>query len=187
MTRTLRALLALVVVSLGLVLVVDAPAFACSCKQATFAQQVERADVVFVATVDSVSSQTSPRVYELTARRTYKGTVEHTTQVQSGSGSCGLGTLETGKAYVFLATGTAAPYSANQCGGTAATSPRLVTKVERILGTGQVVAPPPPPTATRTKVETGEPYGFARLAAPGGAAVIVGLLGLLVVRQFKRR
>ena len=37
------------------------------------------------------------------------------------------------------------------------------------------VEPPPPPTAQRTLVEDSPPAGFARAAAPGAAAAIIGL------------
>lgn len=186
MLRSLRAALALLVVALGLVLVVDSPASAaCTCKPQTPARQVERASVVFVGTVDSQRAEGTNHVYTLTATRSYKGTVERSTQVESG-GACGLGALRVGRAYVFLAKGEAAPYAADNCGGTALANGDSLRKVERILGEGTAIEPPPPPTATRTKVEDAEPYGFARLAAPGAAAVLLGLLGLFVVRRLAR-
>jgi hypothetical protein len=38
----------------------------------------------------------------------------------------------------------------------------------------------------RTLVEDSPPAGFARTAAPGAAAAIIGLLGLVVVRRLAR-
>jgi len=189
MFRALRAVLALLVVSLGLVLVTGGPAAACKCRAGTFEQQVERADVVFLATVDAVTDADPGHTYSLTAARSYAGTVDHATEVQSLAGptGCGLGALKEGRDYVFLARGSAPPYDANSCSGTATATAERVGKVEAVLGEGEVVAPPPPPTATMTKVEESAPLGFARLAAPGAAAVLLGALGLFVVRRLSRR
>ena len=187
--RALRAVLALVVVSLGLVLATGAPAAACRCKPGTFEQQVQRADVVFLATVDSVTEETPGHTYALTAARTYAGDVEHSTQVQSlaGPAACGLGELDEGREYLFLARGPAAPYDADSCGGTAAANPERVTRIEGLLGEGEVVSPPPPPEPVMTRVEEDPPLGFARMAAPGAAAALLGALGLFVVRRLARR
>ena len=38
-----------------------------------------------------------------------------------------------------------------------------------------------------TPVDTGEPQPLSRAAAPGAALVLVGLLGLVVVRGVRRR
>ena len=194
-TSLLRAALALLLVTLGLVagLVLatgTAASAACTCKQpSTLAKQVERADVVFTGTVESLSDEQPGFTYTITASRAYQGEVEHTTQVQSlaGAKDCGLGELKIGKDYVFLATGEAAPYDADACGGTSGANPEKIGKVEAILGEGEVVSPPPPPEATMTTVEDSPPLGFARMAAPGAAAVLIGLLGLVVVRRVSRR
>lgn len=189
--RALRAVLALVVLSLGLVLAAGTPAAAaCDCKRSgVLERQVEQADVVFLATVDAVTDESPGHSYALTAARAYQGSVEHSTAAQSlaGVGDCGLGDLEVGRDYLFMATGTTAPYAADSCGGTARANPDRVARVEAILGEGQVVSPPPPPEATMEKVEESPPLGFARLAAPGAAAVLLGALGLVVVRRLARR
>ncbi len=189
MTRALRAILALALISLGLVLTVGAPAFACTCKQGELSQQVKRADAVFIGTVDSVAVEGNDHTYSITASRAYLGSPERSTQVVSlgGSKACSLGALEEGTTYVFFANGDAAPYTADSCGGTSAANPSRISKVEKILGEGTSVDPPPPPVATLTKVEESAPPGFARLAAPGAASVIIGLLGLFVVRRLARR
>lgn len=187
MVRALRAVLALVVVCLGLVVVVDAPAFACSCKPISWKQQVSQADVVFVARVDSVRAGSSRSTYGLTATRAYQGQVERSTEVDSPANSCGLGELTIDKEYLFLAKGQEVPYSANVCGGTGAANPARIGKIEEVLGEGRSIEPPPPPKAELTRVEDSPPPGFARLAAPGGAAVLLALLGLFVVRRLSRR
>jgi hypothetical protein len=190
MIRHARLAAALLLACLGLVLTVSAPASAeCTCKQGGLEQQVERADVVFIGTIDKVEASGNDHTYDITASRAYQGEPERSTQVTSAGGrnACGLGELGVGASYVFLATGTAAPYEADSCGGTSVANPTKVQKIEGLLGEGTSVEPPPPPTAVLTKVEDSPPAGFARAAAPGAAAVIIGLLGLVVVRRLARR
>ena len=190
MFRAVRLAAALLLACLGLVVTVSAPASAdCTCKQAGLEKQIAQADLIFVGTVKRVEAQGNGFLYDITASRTYQGTPERETQVLSAGGrdACGLGELGVGTSYVFFASGTETPYAADACGGTSVANPSKIDKVENALGTGTAVEPPPPPTAERTLVEDAEPPGFARAAAPGAAAVLVGLLGLLVVRRLARR
>lgn len=190
MIRAARLAAALLLACLALVLVVDAPASAeCTCKQNELSQQVKRADAVFIGTIEAIATEGNDHTYSITASRAYLGTPERSTQVESlgTPKNCGLGALSIGSTYIFLATGTEAPYVADSCGGTGTANPVRIGKIEKILGEGTSVEPPPPPEATRTLVEESAPPGFARLAAPGGAAAIIGLLGLVVVRRLARR
>ena len=190
MIRAARLAAVMLLACLGLVLTVSAPASAeCTCKQGRLEQQVARADVVFIGTVDTVELADDDHTYDITASRAYQGSPERSTQVFSAGGrnACGLGELAVGTTYVFLATGTAAPYDADSCGGTTVANPTKVAKIETLLGEGTSVEPPPPPKAVLTKVEDSPPPGLARAAAPGAAAVIIGLLGLVVVRRLARR
>ena len=189
MFRAVRLAAALLLACLGLVFTVSAPASAdCTCKQGQLDKQVSKADLVFIGTIDKVETQGNGFLYDITASRTYQGAPERETQVLSAGGrdACGLGELGVGTSYVFLATGTEAPYAADACGGTSVANPTKVDKVEALLGEGTAVEPPPPPTAQLTRVEDAAPAGFARAAAPGAAAVLIGLLGLLVVRRLAR-
>ena len=189
MLRAVRLAVALLLACLGLVVTVSAPASAdCTCKQGQLDKQVAKADLVFIGTIDRVEGQGNGYLYDITASRTYQGTPERETQVLSAGGrdACGLGELGVGTSYVFFATGTETPYAADACGGTSVANPTKVGKVEALLGVGTAVEPPPPPTAQRTLVEDTAPAGFARAAAPGAAAVLIGLLGLLVVRRLSR-
>ena len=191
MIRAARLAAALLFACLGLVATAAAPATAadCTCKQGTLERQVARADAVFIGTVDNVEVADDDHTYDVTATRTYKGAPERSTQVFSAGGknACGLGELRTGTNYVFLATGTAAPFEADSCSGTTVRNDTKVTKIEKILGEGTSVEPPPPPTAVLTKLEDSPPAGFARTAAPGAAVALIGLLGLAVVRRLGRR
>ena len=191
MIRAARLAAALLFACLGLVATAAAPATAadCTCKQGTLERQVARADAVFIGTVDNVEVADDDHTYDVTATRTYKGTPERSTQVISAGGknACGLGELRAGTNYVFLATGTAAPFEADSCSGTTVRNDTKVTKIEKILGEGTSVEPPPPPTAVLTKLEDSPPAGFARTAAPGAAVALIGLLGLAVVRRLGRR
>ncbi|WP_210439429.1 hypothetical protein [Nocardioides xinjiangensis] len=190
MLRTARLAAALLLACLGLVVTVSAPASAaCSCREGTLERQAAHADAVFVGTVEAVEAAGNDWTYDITASRAYKGVPERSTQVFSAGGrnACGLGELAVGTDYLFLATGEAAPYDADRCGGTAERTDAKVQRIERILGAGTSIEPPPPPTAELTRVEDSPPAGFARTAAPGAAAVIIGLLGLVVVRRLARR
>lgn len=191
MSRALRVVAALLVACTALVLAVSAPASAaCTCKQGQLAQQVRKADAVFIGSIDAVGTTTGGgHTYTITASRAYKGEPERSTLVESpgGKDACGLGALQVGETYVWMAVGTASPYRADSCGGTAVANPTKVDKVEKLLGEGTSVEPPPPPEAVLTKVEGAPPARFARMAAPGAAAALVGLLGLVVVRRLSRR
>lgn len=190
MFRAVRLAAAMLLACLGLVVTASAPASAaCTCKQGELEQQVSRADAVFRGTVDVVTPQGDGFAYDVTASRAYQGTPERSTQVVSegGRSACGLGELAVGTEYVFLATGTEAPYDADSCGGTSVANPTKIGKIEALLGAGTSVEPPPPPTAVRTLVEAVAPPGFARTAAPGAAITLIGLLGLVVVRRLARR
>ena len=185
----LRALLACVFVVGGLVLAVQSPAAACTCQPADAERQTSRADAVFIGTVDGVTQVDQQLEIAVTATRAYKGAVERSTTVTTArqTTACGIGEPETDTDYLFIVRGDAAPYVANSCDGTGQVTADRVAQVEGILGTGQAIPPPPPPTATLTLVEDSPPASLARMAAPGVALVLVGLLGLVVVGRMGRR
>lgn len=191
MTTLARGLAALVLALTGLVLATEAPAFACRCTTATPEQQVNRADAVFVGTVEASRSADRGRSvdYSVSVDRTYKSAVNPTVVVTSAARptECGLGRVPDGAAYVFFVTGDGSPYSANSCGGSGEATPATVRQLERVAGEGRTVEPPAPRTATRDRVEDSPPAEFTRMAAPGGAMVLLGLLGLVVVRRLARR
>lgn len=189
LTIVFRVLIAGFLAMSGLVLATSAPAFACKCAAQDLAQQVEDADVVFTGVVNGSTEVGQDFEYAITANRAYKGTVDYTTSVitPQDTAACGLGELEVDTEYLFLVTGDAPPYAATSCGGSGPANTDRLDKIEKALGAGTAVDAPPPPPPTMTKVEESAPASVSRLAAPGGALVIVGFLGLLVVGRLARK
>lgn len=179
------ALLLAFVAALFAVVSVQAPAYACSCAAQTMKQQIDRADVVFVGEVVGSTVVDQTMTYDVLAERVFKGELESAqTQVSTSSStaSCGLGEIADGERYLFLTQAG----QTNLCSGSAPASTDALERVQRQLGVGTRVEPPAPEAATRTKVEDSDPQQFTRLAAPGAALVLLGLLGLAVVRRMGR-
>ena len=183
--------LVLLVLAFTGVVVSQVPAHACSCVAQTFKDQSAAADAVFTGSVDSVSEPSGSEVtYEVTADRAYKGELPGrsvTVTSRTDSASCGLGDLETDRPHVFLVARSGDSFSADSCSGTAPVSAKVDERLTRLLGRGTPVPESPPASATYTPLETSAPPPLERLAAPGAALVIIGLLGLVVVRRLGRR
>jgi hypothetical protein len=183
------------------VVVTALPAQACSCVAATTQTHTKDAKAVFTGTVTTVTSagqagtgstkQAAKVTHDVTVERVYKGNIT-TESVQvsteaAGKDTCGLGELTPGRTYLFFTQGSPDGWTADRCGGTAPASDHLVNQVVRLLGDGRPAVPPEPPQAVFTNVSNGEPASLTRAAAPGLALVLVGLLGLVVVRRLGRR
>ena len=193
-----RLIAALFLAGSGVVLA-QLPAHACSCVSTSTQTHVKRADEVFSGTVTDATSARSGRkattwTYDVEVRRIYKGevatsTVQVTSQGDDKRSSCGLGQLPADKPYVFFAQADGSELSADGCGGTAPASGQLVSKVERVLGDGHTPAAPEPAPekAVFTRVADAAPTALSRLAAPGVALVLAGLLGLFVARRLGAR
>lgn len=188
LTSLLRALCVALLASAGLVLATSAPAAACKCTVAELPEQAQDATAIFVATVDTVTPVGKRFEYAVTAEHSYKGEVDREVEVSSNQEqvACGLGELRTGRQYIFFVNRTAPPFSANSCGGTGPLTNDRVDDIETLLGEGTAIEPPPPPAPTMTKVEESAPLPLARLAAPGGALILLGVLGLLFVGRRRR-
>ena len=108
-------------------------------------------------------------------------------QTDRNRAACSLGALAPDTEYMFFVTGTGEPWLATGTSGTRTTNAAVVAKVVELLGEGVPPIEPPPETAVFTPVDTSEPQSLSRSAAPGAALVLVGLLGLVVVRGVSRR
>lgn len=188
MSKMLRVVMALGLALLGLVVVGQTPAYACSCVPSTVKQSLKRAEAVFVGTVTERSEGGREIVYKVRAKTAYKGDVDYSVNVSTSTdeATCGLDNLSVDEDYLFFAQGDGAVFTSGLCDGTTRATPAKLTKLEQ-FAEPVTVAVPPPPKPTLTPADTSEPTGFARLAAPGGAVAVVGLLGLLVVGRLSRR
>jgi len=191
-----RLIAALVLGCVGIVLAQVPSQAVCRCVQQSDVQtDIKRADVVFSGVVvDSTGtargSKSDFASYEIAADTVYKGKVPTSTvDVRSKNDDCSLGGLKSDEPYVFFVTEQSSELRADQCGGTAASSGKLVRQVEQVLGDGSTVGgsnkPDEPVEVQFTKVSNAEPDSLTRIAAPGAALVLIGLLGLLVVRRVR--
>ena len=160
-----------------------APASACPKVDSSPAALAKNADAVFTGTVSDRTRQGPGVHYAVDVQQVYKGDVEEQAELTTPRNprACGEPDLEPGRDYVFFVTGD----RIDQHGAAPATDAR-VARVERLLGPGTSPTPPEKVEAELTLV-AGEPTSLSRLAAPGVALVIVGLLGLLLVASLGRR
>jgi hypothetical protein len=167
------------------------------CPAVTVRQSTTAAMAVFSGVVSDV--QKSPRTDGLpgaiytqtvTVDQVYQGKVTTetvTVQTDRNRTGCSLGALVKDTEYMFFVIGTGDPWVASGISGTRASTETVVAQVVRLLGEGSPPIKPTPETAAFTPVATGEPESLSRAAAPGAALVLVGLLGLAVVRGVSRR
>jgi hypothetical protein len=196
---TLRTLAVAVLVSASLTLggTASADEPAVKCPFISVADSSKAAMAVFTGQVTAVSKQDKPAgepgayfLHDVTVTRVYRGEID-TTSVQVRSEKtpkqCSLGELETGTEYMFFAVSSGDPWIVESGGGTIPVDATVLEKVERLLGPGRDAVPPAPESAEFTPVSNGDPTTLSRAAAPGIALVLIGLLGLIVVRGLGRR
>ncbi|HEU5036190.1 MAG TPA: hypothetical protein VFT70_04250 [Nocardioides sp.] len=179
----LTRLLAVLALACCALVATGAPASACPQVDRSPAALAKNADAVFTGTVADRTRQGPGIHYAVDVQQVYKGHVEEQAELSTPRNprACGEPDLEQGQDYVFFVSGDRIA----QHGAAPATGAR-VAKVERLLGPGTSPTPPEKVEATLTLV-AGEPTSLSRLAAPGVALVIVGLLGLLLVAGLGRR
>ena len=156
MSRAARPLPRLLLACLGLVLVVDAPAFACTCQPADVERRPARADAVFIGTVDGVTEGTTTPTRSPPPGPTRAPRAHH--EVDSLANTAAAASANPRSARLPLPRhGHEAPYVADTCGGTGTANADRVTQIERILGRGRRSYRRPRRTATFTLVEESAP------------------------------
>src|SRR6478735_4032881 len=190
MTSVTRLLAALLLACSALVAWGSAPAAAaCPVVQTDLQQRAMAASDVFTGTVTERTVEGNTTTFAVDMDRIYKGKLtgqQVTVTTDSRPRACGLPGLQAGTAYVFFAEGSGSDLTIDRRGGTGRATPAYVAQVEALLGGGRAAVPPPPVEATFTTVADA-PADVQRVAAPGVALVIVGVLGLVFVAWRGRR
>ena len=190
MQRPLRSLLVVLLVGLTTVVVTEAPAHACRCKNLTLPQEVNRADALFSGTVTMASGPTTVgkrqiMSYDVKVDQVYKGDISSlsvTVKSDSSASSCGLTGMTADDRYLFFvrSAGPNANLLANSCSGTGPATSARTQRIVALLGEGTTPVPPTPAPATFEPVADAAPPELTRLLVPGAAMVLVGLLGLMI-------
>lgn len=181
-----RRLVVALLLALPAVVLAQMPAHACDCVNRPLDRDAARADLVFSGVLVDATSTRKKTTYDIRADTVYQGILTNPdVRVVTDASGCGLGDLRSDQPYVFFVSEDGGDLVTDQCSGTSRATDKLTGKIEQLLGPGKPLDKPEPTqeTAEFTLVEGAEPETFTRLAAPGGALVLIGLLGLFVVRR----
>ena len=184
----------LVVLLLGLLTVVitegSVHAAQCTCEQLTLPQKVNKATGVFSGVLTMASGPTNNgkrqmMSYDVKVDRVYKGQNEITSQTvtvrsDADEAKCGLTGMVADGRYLFFVRANGSNWLANSCGGTGPATNAKTQRLVALLGQGSTPIPPTPDKPEFESVAGAEPASLTRLAAPGAAMLVVGLLGLMV-------
>lgn len=158
---------------------------ASSCAPTVLAPALKAATTVVVATVTQQApvGATGDVALDVVASRLYKGTVADPRMgvvAKGGSETYWSGAPDQKLLLVIDAEGRA-----DLCDGSRVADAATIEKVQARLGVGQRLEVPLD-EVVRTPLETSQPQDFARLAAPGGAVVLLALLALAVVNRVQK-
>ena len=186
-----RLLVALLLALSGVVLTEMPAHAACTCVKNDTPAHIKNATTVLLGEVTSSARDGKTLTYDVQVERVYKGVAATSVTLESPSTkqACALDNLVADRRYVVFGTQQGDVVEVNSCGGTAPMTDKLLTSVTRALGDGTSPESSPdaqPTKATFTRVDDSNPTKFPRLAAPGAALVIIGLLGLLFLRRVGR-
>jgi hypothetical protein len=182
---TVRSL-SLFAVLFGALALVGTPAAssaATACTPLDAASAAQQADAVFtgvLAGAGQTDDTVTPKrfTYPVTVQQSLKGDATGQVTVITRGGACGIGRLQAGAPYLFFVNAHGQSWLAPGSLGTTATGvDTLVPQVEAALA---------PPTVAFGDPLIGKPASLKRIAAPGVALVLIGLLGLLFVRRSPR-
>jgi hypothetical protein len=183
MRRVLPTLFAVLLGTLTLLGTAGASSAAPACTPLAPGTAAQQADAVFtgvLAGAGRADDTVKPKrfTYPVTVQQSLKGTARGNVNVVTRGGPCGVGELKAGATYLFFVNAHGRSWLApRELGTTSANVTALVPQVQAALA---------PPTVTFGDPLLGAPASLKRVAAPGVALVLIGLLGLLFVRRRPR-
>ena len=182
--RRLLVSLLLALMGAGLVSLGAAPAQAAKCSAPTTKKAAKGADVVFAGKLTQGATKGASS-YTFEAETLYAGDLASRSVTVRASGSCPLKGLEPDSDYVVFARQSSGALTTATTDGTVKASTKVIHQVEGVLGTGRDLTSGASDTTkpTFTRVADATPPTLSRVAAPGVAMVLIGLLGLLLVRR----